>query len=142
MTSTWRNFNATQINTGRDQKLFSFAVETAEDFFCDIMLIMSTTSEVKEHTCIVIASLTVTTNANTYIYSVGMGLHIFCKRVPCYFLFLSDPGVHLLQLHGSFFPQTTKQCALQLPQSQSENSPCAPSISTTLTMSHQLRFLD
>lgn len=64
-------------------------------------LIMSTTSRVKEHTSIVIAS--VTTKANTYIYSVGMGLHIFCKRVPHWFLFPFGSGIHLLQLHGSFF---------------------------------------
>lgn len=61
---------------------------------------MSTTSRVKEHASIVTAS--VTTNANMYTYSVGMGLHIFCKRVPCWFLFLFGSGVHLLQLHGSF----------------------------------------
>jgi hypothetical protein len=102
MTSTWRKFNAAQINVGRDHKLFSFSVQIADHFPPPITLFVSTTSKVKEHTCIVTASLTLTINANPYIYSVGIGLHIFCKRAPCGFLVLFDYVVHLLQLHGSF----------------------------------------
>jgi hypothetical protein len=50
MKSTWRKFNATQTNAGRDHKLFSFAVQIADDFFLvAITLFVSTTSKVKEH---------------------------------------------------------------------------------------------
>jgi hypothetical protein len=100
ITSTWRKFNAAQINVGRDHKLFSFSVQTADEFPPPITLFVSTTSKLNEHTCIFTASLTLTINANPYIYSVGIGLHIFCKHVPCGFLVLFDYVVHLLQLHG------------------------------------------